>query len=223
MIYAERMEWDGLTDQERYNDWYRKERDRASDLARDGNWDGLFRELDAYPERVNLPRIGFRSGFAPLHQAAWHGADFAVASRLIAFGAWRTQRARDGRRPVDIAREQGHTHLLELLEPVAVRQLPGPADVLERHFHALLQESTGNYFDEVEHVLPPVSPLTERPAMEIYFRVVGMMGGFAYWLEEDVVRVNARSRMDGDDGDHYRVTPDGWSKIERYRTPPPPD
>ncbi|GDY68603.1 hypothetical protein SAV14893_079960 [Streptomyces avermitilis] len=215
------MEWDCLTDRERFGEWYREERDRFSDMARDADWHGLFGELGRNPAWVNLPRPGNRSGFAPLHQAAWRGADFAVVSRLIAHGAWRTQRTRDGRRAVDVAREMGHTHLLELLEPVVVRQLPSPPDVLEHHFHSLLREKTGRCFEEVEHLLPPLSPLTEGPAVEIVFRVVGMMGGFTYRLEEDLLYVHGHSRMDADDGDHYRVTPKGWSRIERTRVPPP--
>ncbi|MFI6931821.1 hypothetical protein [Streptomyces sp. NPDC050287] len=137
------------------------------------------------PSWVNLPRPGNRTGYAPLHQAAWHGADFAVVSRLIAHGAWRTQRTRDGRRAVDVAREQGHAHLLE---PVQVRRLLSPQDVLEHHFHTLLRERTGGCFEEYGEAL----------------------------------YVHGHSRMDADDGDHYRVTPQGWSRIERRRTPPPP-
>ncbi|MEU6012028.1 hypothetical protein [Streptomyces sp. NPDC047453] len=152
--------------------------------------------------RVSLSRPGSRSGFAPLHQAAWHGADFAVVSRLLAHGAWRTQRMRDGRRAVDIAREQGHAHLLELLEPVEARPLPAPANRLEDHFHALRRERTGRCFEEIEHLLPPVAPLTEGPAVRIFFRVVGMLGGFTYRLEQDHLHVHGHSRMDADDGDH---------------------
>ncbi|GGL93488.1 hypothetical protein GCM10010129_41690 [Streptomyces fumigatiscleroticus] len=216
------MEWDGLTDRGRFNDWYLKERDRFADRARDADWDGLFEELDREPRWINLPRPGNSSGFAPLHQAAWHGAEFAVVSRLLAHGAWRTQRTRDGRRPVDIARERGHTHLLELLEPVVVRRLPAPPETLERHFHALLRERTGSCFQEIEHLLPPLAPLTEGPAVQIFFQVVGMMGGFTYRLAKDYVHVHGHSRMDGDDGDHYRVTPEGWSRIDRSPVPPPP-
>jgi hypothetical protein len=216
------MEWDGLTDRERYNDWYLKARDRFSDLARDADWDGLIAELGKNPGWANFARPGNRSGFAPLHQAAWHGADIAVVSRLIAHGAWRTQRTRDGLRPVDIARERGHTHLVELLEPVELRRLPSPSDALEHHFHAMLRERTGSCFDEIEHLLPPLSPLTETPGGEIFFRVVGMMGGFHYRLHADVVHVNGRSRMDGDNGDFYQVTPEGWTKLPYSPKPPLP-
>ncbi|MEU3979218.1 ankyrin repeat domain-containing protein [Streptomyces sp. NPDC026672] len=216
------MEWDGLTDRGQFGEWYLEERDRLADLARDADWHGVFEELGRHPGRVNLPRPGNRSGFAPLHQAAWHGADFAVVSRLIAHGAWRTQRARGGQRPVDVARERGHGHLLELLEPVAVRRLPSPAQDVERHFHALLRERTGRCFERVEHLLPPTAPLTEGPAVAIVFTVVGMMGGFTYRLEEDHLHVHAHSRMDFDDGQHYRVTPGGWSEIPRSPVSPPP-
>ncbi|MFH9864233.1 hypothetical protein [Streptomyces sp. NPDC017202] len=75
-----RMEWDGLTGRERSGDRYPRGRDRFADTARDADRNGLFEELGSRPERVDLPRPGNRSGFAPLHQAAWHGADFAVVS-----------------------------------------------------------------------------------------------------------------------------------------------
>lgn len=221
------MEWGAITDPERFNDWYRKERDRLSDMARDADWTGLFEELGRQPGpgRVNLPRIGNhpnRSGFAPLHQAAWHGAPLTIASRLIAHGAWRTQLTQDGQRAVDIARERGHTHLLKLLEPVVVRQLPSPPEMLERRFHSLLWERLSPSFEETEHLLPPLAPLTEGPAVEITFTVWGLMGGVTYRLEEDDVYVHIHSRMDADDGEHYQVTPDGWTKIRSPRLPPPP-
>ncbi|MFG2132689.1 ankyrin repeat domain-containing protein [Streptomyces sp. NPDC048751] len=216
------MNWDGITDRERFNGWYLDERDRWADMARDADWNGLFQMLGKNPGWVNLPRPGNRSGFTALHQAAWHGADFSVVSRLVAHGAWRTQCTRDGRRAVDVARERGHTHLLELLEPVAVRELPSPSDALEHHFHSLLRETTGRCFEEIEHLLPPLSPLTEGPSVKIFFQVIGMMGGFFYHLEHDHVQVNASSRMDSDGGEHYRVTPHGRSKIDNTRVPPPP-
>ncbi|MFJ6541629.1 ankyrin repeat domain-containing protein [Streptomyces sp. NPDC091385] len=207
------MQWDGLTDREQFGGMYLAERDRFADLARDADWDGVFGVLEEHPEWAGVPRPGNRSGFAPLHQAAWHGAGFAVVSRLIAHGAWRTQRARDGRRPVDVARERGHTRLVDLLTPVAVRRLPAPPEALERHFHALLRENTGRCLERTEHLLPPLSPLTEGLDVRIVFPVVGMMGGFTYHLEDGHLRVHGHSRMDWDQGRYYRVTPEGWSRI----------
>lgn len=179
----------------------------------------MFDRLGRHPGWADLPRPGNRSGFAPLHQAAWHGADFAVVSRLIAHGAFRTQRARDGRHPVDVARERGHTHLLPLLEPVQARRLPGPEGVPEHHFHTLLRERTGACFQETEYLLPPLTPLTEGPAVMMTFTVIGRMGGFTYRLDENCLRVHGHSRMDADDGDHYRVTATGWSGTERRPVP----
>ncbi|MEU6817359.1 ankyrin repeat domain-containing protein [Streptomyces sp. NPDC046860] len=204
------MEWDGLTDRGQFGEEYLRERDRFADLARDADWDAVFEELGRRPEWANLPRPGLRSGFAPLHQAAWHGADFAVVSRLIAHGAWRTRRARDGGRAVDVARERGHTHLLELLEPVPVRTLPAPAHELERHFHALLRDHAGHALERTEHLLPP---LTEGPDVGVVFPVAGMMGGFTYRLGPDHLHVHAHSRMDYSDGSRYRVTATGWSGL----------
>jgi len=158
------------------NAWYREQRDRLSDLARDGEWSGLFDELRKHPERANLPRIGNRTGYAPLHQAAWHGADFPVVSRLIAHGAWRTQRTRDGQRAVDGARKQGHTHLLELLEPVVVRPLPPPPELLEHRFHSLLRERTGSCFEETE-----TNPFTIEEA-KAFLRAAAKPPTFMRWV-----------------------------------------
>ncbi len=62
-----------------------------------------------------------------------------TVGRLLARGAWRTLRATDGTRPVDIAVRRGHQHLTALLSP-AYRH-PLPQDVLDRlreHLHRLL-------------------------------------------------------------------------------------
>ncbi|WP_257231727.1 hypothetical protein [Streptomyces sp. Rer75] len=77
--------------------------------------------------------------------------------------------------------------------------------------------STRCCFEEAEHLLPPLAPLTEGPAVEITFTVWGLMGGVTYRLEEDDVYVHIHSRMDADDGEHYRVAPDGWTKVRSPR------
>jgi hypothetical protein len=48
------------------------------------------------------------------------------------------------------------------------------------------------------------------------------MGGFHYRLHADVVHVHGSSRMDGDNGDFYQVTPDGWTRLPYSPKPPPP-
>lgn len=39
-----------------------------------------------------------------------------------------------------------------------VRRLPAPPEALERRFHALLRDRTGSCFEEIEHLLPPLTP-----------------------------------------------------------------
>ena len=74
--------------------------------------------LDLHWVSVNQWRVGGSSWFAPLHQAAWHGASASVVSSLLERGALRSLRTRDGRTPYDVALARGHEHLLELLAPV---------------------------------------------------------------------------------------------------------
>ena len=67
---------------------------------------------------VNQWRVGGSSWFAPLHQAAWHGASDSVVTGLLERGALRSLRTRDGRTAYDVAAARGHSHLLDLLSPV---------------------------------------------------------------------------------------------------------
>ncbi|MFF6980464.1 hypothetical protein ACFZAV_22785 [Streptomyces sp. NPDC008343] len=85
-----------------------------------------------------------RSGYAPLHQAAWHGAAAGTIERLLEYGAFGTLRASDATRPPDIAVSRGHHHLDALLRP-EIRH-PLPQDViagLRQHFHRLIRCRSG--------------------------------------------------------------------------------
>ncbi|MFR9804436.1 hypothetical protein ACL02T_19425 [Pseudonocardia sp. RS010] len=85
---------------------------------------------------MNMPQFGGRSGFAPLHQAAWHGAGPEVIGRLLERGAWRTLTDTSGRRPVDIARDLGHDDLVPLLSPH--EELPSNAADITTYLHAMI-------------------------------------------------------------------------------------
>ncbi len=54
-------------------------------LARMGHWAKLLPLLRATPDWINLASES--KGYAPLHQAAWHGADLAVIGQLLRLGA----------------------------------------------------------------------------------------------------------------------------------------
>lgn len=58
-------------------------------------------------------RIG---GVTPLHIGAYKG-DHAIVAFLLEHGADRNARMTSGERPVDLAKSQGHTALIPLLEP----------------------------------------------------------------------------------------------------------
>ncbi|MER6512526.1 ankyrin repeat domain-containing protein [Nonomuraea sp. NPDC001636] len=133
--------WDGVTLRSSYKGHLIAGRDELADAARDGAWSTVFELLEEHPEWVNGGRVGGTSGYAPLHQAAWHGADVSVVHRLIARGAWRTLRTAQGERAIDIATRRGHHPLLAPLTPVIHHPLPaGTLRSIQRHFHALIHE-----------------------------------------------------------------------------------
>jgi ankyrin repeat protein len=95
-----------------------------------GDWTTVFEVLEKDSEWVNSGRIGGSSGYVPLHQAAWHGADRDVVGRLLELGAWRTLRTTSGETARDLALRRQHAHLVEQVTPVVLH--PASADVLTR-------------------------------------------------------------------------------------------
>ncbi|MCU7820731.1 ankyrin repeat domain-containing protein [Kitasatospora sp. DSM 101779] len=214
MAIRENSAWDGVTTRDVYGAEAVAERDALADAARDGSWSRVFELLDEQPEWANATRIGGPSGFAPLHQAAWHGAPVVTATRLLVAGAWRTLRTSDGRRASDIAASRGHTHLLDVLRPVVRHPLP-PAllAALEGHLHTLVREDGHGLVEKHRLALPQLEVLTELTVPHMGFRIPGMYGGFNYRLEGESLIVESWSRVVGGSGRRHRVTADGATLI----------
>jgi len=79
----------GASRDEYYRDYVQR-RDALADAARGADWDTVLHLLTKDRNWINAQRIGSTSGYAPLHQAAWHGADRDVVQQLLDAGAWRT-------------------------------------------------------------------------------------------------------------------------------------
>lgn len=62
--------------------------DKVLKLAFQGEWETLLPIFRDYPRLVNLPSEP--KGYAPLHQAAWHGANLSVIGELLSLGADRS-------------------------------------------------------------------------------------------------------------------------------------
>lgn len=216
MAASEAVDWDGVTTRDAYKPAVVTARDELADAARDGAWGRVLEITAAHPGWVNTARIGSRSGYAPLHQAAWHGAGPDVAGRLLDLGAWRTLRASLGERPADIAAARGHTPLRNLLEPV-IRQ-PVPAAVLaalQGRLHRLIEEESYALAQQHRLRLPQLEVMTELPAGSgLWFPVPGMYGGFRITLDGDALTVESWNRVVEGSGQRHRITPGGTELVE---------
>lgn len=207
--------WDGVTRRSSLKDEYAALRDRLADAARDGDWRTVFEVLDENPDWANSARLEGRSGYVPLHQAAWHGASAETVERLLWYGAWRTLRAADGTRAVDIAERRGHRHLTGLLRPETRHFVP--PDVLARlqqHLHRLIQHRAGledgsDLATQQGMRLPEVEVLTELDHPACWFPVPGMYGGFKIVMRECELTVDSWIRVVGGSERTDRVTADG--------------
>lgn len=74
------LEWDCVIPREQLRPQIVRRRDQLADAARDGRWRDVLSLLDDtdfffhHAITANSSRVGGRSGFGPLHQAAHHGA-----------------------------------------------------------------------------------------------------------------------------------------------------
>lgn len=68
--------------------------DQILKLAFHGEWDILLSILRNDPHLVN--QSSEPKGYTPLHQAAWYGADLSVVAELLAIGADRSIKTKEG-------------------------------------------------------------------------------------------------------------------------------
>jgi hypothetical protein len=213
-------QWYGVTDRELHQEATLAERDRLADAAHRGDWAAVLTAVTASPELANARRIGGRSGWTPLHQAAWQGAPAAVVEQLVAAGAWRTLRCADGERALDIATRLGRDQLAPLLEPAPVHPVkPRALQAMQHFLHALIRVRTEEFSIQADLLLPQVSVLTELSDEGLGFRIPGMYGGFGIVLEEPAtaprLRVTSHCRVVGYSGQTHLVTPDGCTLVDQ--------
>jgi len=89
--------WPGVLDPALLKEEVVARNHRLADAAKAGRWAEVFEVLELSWVSVNQWRLDGDSWFAPLHQAAWHGASTSVVAGLLERGALRSLPTRDGR------------------------------------------------------------------------------------------------------------------------------
>ena len=220
--------WDGLTQARSCSAEEAIARHALADAARDAEWTRVFEILCNYrkwwdPTRhgswVNATRLDGSSWYAPLHQAAWHGAAVEISQRLIGFGAWRTLRNVRGERPLDIAKRRRNRHLLHVLAPEFKHDIPHEdLSGIQAHFHAVIRGRAAHLVDEQRLRLPQLEPLLELDKPEMWFTVPGMAGGFHYRLRSgcDEIQLVSDSwcRVAGGSGQRHEITSRGSRLVD---------
>ena len=162
------------------------------------------------------------SGYAPLHQAAYSGAPIEVAQALISLGALRTLRTMDGQRAVDIARQEGHRHLVEILTPTpSLAFAPDKLTKVERGVHQVIRErqTIAPLLNRMAMRLPPLELLTETPENALWFPVPGMYGGFHLRIGQGGRRTDLRGGQLVADRQWLGGTPPGFHRRHAGTTP----
>ena len=189
-----------------------------ADAAKVAAWDTVLRLLDdqEFSWDANSWRPGGSSWYAPLHQAAWHGAPVQVIDQLIARGAWRTLRTAQGQTPQDIALKRGHDATADRL--ASLRASTVEMDVLmtlDRQLQAVVDARIRPALS-VSLRYPQTEVLTEIPrGQRLWFPVPGMVGGFSIQLLRSYLFVESWSRVVGGSGQAHVVTREGSTLVEQ--------
>ncbi|MFF0170222.1 hypothetical protein [Streptomyces prasinus] len=211
-------QWDGHIRREYVHSDEEAKRDELADAALAGNWPRVLSIVTLAAKSqtlnrgwINAVRLGGHRRYAPLHQAAWHGAPADTVEALLSCGAWRTLRNSDGKRPLDIAHERGHYHLTRILQPEIKHHVPGEvlAD-LQRNLHALISRYDRDAPTYLR--LPAVEVLTELDPPAYWIRVCG--GIFIIELRGFELNAQAVGKMDYGTPPPYRITVDNIYKPE---------
>ncbi|HSH01452.1 MAG TPA: ankyrin repeat domain-containing protein, partial [Anaerolineae bacterium] len=204
--------WEGITKAETLKEAYVGPRQALADAARRFDWETVFEILEGKWVRINSWRLGGRSWYTPLHQAAYGGAPVAVVERMLALGAWRALPTAWGRLAGEIAAERGHTDLVDLLRPVYRYEVDAALlAVLQARFWEVIEGRVGNIVAREGLRLPELRILLELEKPEMWFPVPGMYGGFSFGLVKragEEVRLVSESwiRIVGGSGQRHEVT-----------------
>ena len=165
--------WDGITQAKTIHAEAAQTRYALADAAKRGDWPHVLELLTQHRQWVNSSRPDGSAWYAPLHQAAWHGAPFAIAQQLLGLGAWRTLQNARGERPVDVADRRGHRHLIDALTPVYKHHVPlGVLLTVQAQFHTVIHGRAKQLIEEHKLRLPELEPLLEldRPNPDVVHR-----------------------------------------------------
>jgi hypothetical protein len=212
--------WDGVTRRATVPGWATGARIELAVAAQAYDWWTVFDLIRQHPHFINSSRPDEPSWFAPLHRVADSGVVPEIANRLIAAGAWRALRTSTGERPIDVARRQGHDHLLAALEPP--RRIDVPAGLLESlqdQFHELIRHRMTEFDIKHELRLPELEVLLELERPELWFPVPGMYGGFQFRLEPTDtgprLLASSWSRTVSGSEEHHEITKSGVRTVAR--------
>jgi len=211
--------WDGIIKAGILKDNIATARSALADAAIETNWPRVFELISEHRDFVNSCRPGDESLCGPLHIAALNGANVEVVQRLIELGAWRTLQNANGKRPVDVAKRQGHQHLREVLEPVLKHNVPqGVLMKIQTQFHEVIRGRIDRILPDLGLRLPELEPLLELNNPKMWFPVPGMYGGFSYRLESTGVEAKLISeswcRVVGGSGQRHEITSEGCRLVE---------
>lgn len=211
--------WDGITKSSTLTPDAARKRHRVAGSAKKGDWRRLLSILTEDPSLVNITRPDGKALYAPLHYAAFAGAPAQIVHDLLRLGAFRTLRDAQGNRPVDIARNRSHKHLISVLDPVLEHSVrPDTLSRIQQNFHEVILGRASEQITEHRLRLPDLESVLEFVSATFWFEVPEMYGGFSYSIVSDDpearLMVESWCRVYEGSGQRHEITESGSRLVE---------
>lgn len=89
---------------------------------------------------------------------------------------------------------------------------------IQRHFHRVIRGRAAKLLRKHKIKLPELAPLPKAEDRKAWFPVLGMNGGFSYWLEGDGERLTLITeswcRVVGGSGQRHEITSSGCRLVD---------
>lgn len=174
-------EWCGVVKSDSFSEDARNNRKKFEQVIKSKKWDDVLSALGQNPNLINESFLDNTLWYSPLHYLTEENAPIEVIEKTVSMGAWRTIKASNGEKAIDIAVRKGNKNLVNLLTPIYFHNVKlETLSKIQKNFHQVIIGRI-NVLEKWESLrLPDLEVLLEFEIPSMWFPVPGMYGGFNY-------------------------------------------
>jgi|GEM_PF-4229973 len=207
------MQWDGVTQSNTLRERLVMLTGEVFAAIHQKDWQLTLAKMAENYVKANQIELDEPSYNSIIHYAAKDGVPVKVVQELINRGASRTIKNADSKTALDLAKDNQHQHLLDILTPQYIFDVSLTAlHLIENQFHQLIRDEAGQFIDKHQLRLPQLTLLLEQAYPYVSFPIPEYYGGYKFKLliDEDNISLicQVSSKMSDGAAQIHQITPD---------------